>query len=56
MILTKNERGIAALADVDIQKLFFKAKTEKSEGLECHCHSESKAKALIAYVGKTLIL
>ena len=52
MILTKNERGIAALAD---SKTIFKAKTEKSEGLECQCQSESKAKSLIAYVGKTLL-
>ena len=36
-------------------KNYFKAKTEKSEGLECQCQSEPKAKAMSAYVGKTLI-
>ena len=56
MILTKNERGIAALADVDIQKLFLRQRLKKSEGLECQCQSEPKAKALTAYVGKTLII
>ena len=56
MILTKTERGIAALADADIQKLVLRQRLEKSEDLECQCQSEPKAKALAAYyVGKTLI-
>ena len=53
MILTKNERGIAAFADVDIQKLFLRQRLKKVKAWSVNV--SQKAKALTAYVGKTLI-
>ena len=47
MILTKTERGIAAHADADIQKLVLRQRLKKKiDDLECQCQSEPNAKAL----------
>ena len=54
MILTKNERGTAALADDDIQKLFLRQRLKKVKAWSVN-DTQAKAKALTAYVGKTLI-